>query len=111
MKTLKLSTCEVDISEDKIKWGERELIKFTLFNPTTGSITAQSMLDSKIKRFEISIKEIRVDGKKVAFSKEWALSLPSDDGELLVDTFNDIDQKKNIELTQEKSSEEKEQVK
>lgn len=110
MKTLKLSNCEVDISEDKLKWGERELVKFTLIDPNTGSITPESMLNSKIKRFEFAIKEIREGGKQMPFSRDWAMSLDPKDGELLVEELNEIDLKKNIESQVTKSLDEKEQA-
>jgi len=75
MKTLKLSKYEVDISEDKIKWGEREIIKFTFIDPLSGAVTAETMLNAKIKRFGFSIKEIREGDKKINFSKEWVMNL------------------------------------
>ena len=111
MKTIKLSNCEIDISEDKLKWGEKELVRFTLIDPVSGSITPESMLKSKIKRFEFAIKTIRENGKIIPFSKEWVMTLEDEDGIKLVELFNEIDAKKNIALTQEKSLDVKEQVK
>jgi hypothetical protein len=110
MKTIKLSKCEVDITEDKLKWGEKELVRFTLIDPVSGSITPESMLKSKIKRFEFAIKAIRENGKAIPFSKEWVMTLEDEDGTQLVDLFNEIDSKKNIALTQEKSLDVKAQV-
>ncbi len=111
MKTIKLSNCEIDVSEDKLKWGEKELVRFTLIDPISGSITPESMLKSKIKRFEFAIKAIRENGKVIPFSKEWVMTLEDEDGIKLVELFNEIDAKKNIALTQEKSLDVKEQAK
>jgi len=102
MKTLKLTKWEVDMSEDKLKWGQRELIRFTLIDPTSGAISAESLLASKIKRFEFAIKEIRQDKTKIPFSKNWVMELEDEDGSQLVNTLNEIDEKKNTKLTPEK---------
>ena len=96
---IKLSKYEVDISEDKMTWGQKEIVRFTFIEPNTGKITAESMLNSKIKRFEYAIKEIREGDKKIPFSSEWVMALCDEDGTLLVSEINEIDQKKNIELT------------
>lgn len=112
MKTIKLSKWEIEITEDKMKWGEKELVRFTLVDSTLGIVTPESMLNSKIKRFEFAIKNIRgVDGKKIPFSKEWVMSLEEEDGILIVEHLNSVDQKKNIASTEEKSQETKEPVK
>lgn len=102
MKTLKLSKSEVDISEEKMTWGQREIVRHTLMDLLKETITPESMLASRIKRIEYAIKEIREDGKKVGFTKEWMTSLSIEDGDTLIGAINEVDLKKNTQSDETK---------
>lgn len=97
MKTVKLSNCEVDINDEQLRWGQTLLIRGSLFDISKGTITPESQLESSFKRFEAGIIEIRKDGAKVVFSRDWFNGLSRSDGEKLNSEFVAIDEKKSIE--------------
>ena len=106
MKTIKLSNCEVEIKDERLTWGENEMVRFSLLDIAKGTISAESQMDSRSKRMEYGILSIKENGKVIPYSKKWLMSLSQEDGEILAKEFDDIDSKKNIKSPENKLQEE-----
>lgn len=107
--TLPISKEKIELSEESLTWGQKELIRFTMFDPMGGKITSQSMLDSRILRMKFAILAIN-DGE-ITFSDTWVMALKDQDGAFLIEEINKIDSKKNTTSESQKSSEENHPVK
>jgi hypothetical protein len=96
MITITIEKGEVDINDNKLTWGQREIIRNTFFDIAKETITPESTVSARIKRVEYAVKEIRENGVKHGFSKEWFFDLSVEDGDKIMSVINEIDLKKNI---------------
>jgi hypothetical protein len=94
IKTIKLLNCEVDIIAF-LTWGEKEEIQAVVLRGVNvgmdglNGFNPDSIRESKYKAFEVCIKEIRENGDKRQFSREWIDNLSVEDGDLL---YAEVDQ-------------------
>jgi len=101
MKTVKLSTCTVEIVE-KITWGIQEEIRSAML----GGIRVSGLTDkdrqnleldssvlgkAKYKALELCIKKITdAEGKESTYTKEWMDNLSVEDGDALFAAVNEV---------------------
>lgn len=104
MKTIKLSSCEVDIKDD-LTWGDVESLKIVLMKGakigSTGltDFDLSSTLDAKYALLETAVLEIRQGDKKLKYTKDWMNGLSIDDGDLLYLEVDKLNKKKVIPTT------------
>jgi hypothetical protein len=95
IKTIKLSKCEVDIVSF-LTWGEKEEIQSVILNGVKmgmeglNGFNPNSIRESKYKAFEVCVKEIRENGEKKQFSREWIDNLSADDGDYLYSEIDEV---------------------
>ena len=102
IKTIKLSKCEVDIVSF-LTWGEKEEIQSVILNGVKmgmeglNGFNPNSIRESKYKAFEVCVKEIRENGEKKQFSREWIDNLSADDGDYLYSEIDEVTNPKKIQ--------------
>lgn len=102
MKTIELSSCNVEIAET-MTWGMQEEIRTAML----GGVRVQGLTDkdkqnleldpsvlgkAKYKALELCVKKIvmKEDGKEIPYSKEWMDNLSIEDGDELFNAVNEI---------------------
>lgn len=95
IKTITLSDCEVDIATH-LTWGEKEDIQGIIMNGAnvTGDglrgYNTGAIRESKYKALEICVREIRKNGEKSQFSREWMDNLSLEDGSNLYEFVDEV---------------------
>lgn len=105
IKTIKLSTSEVDILT-YITWGEQEdlqsvMLKGAKLQGASGNVDfdASVLTEAKFKLLELAVKEIHEGGQTLQFSREWMRNLSVEDGDTLFDAVDELSKKKSATPT------------
>lgn len=83
-----------------LTWWESEEIKSILAtgarmnNSGLNGFDGNALLESKIKTFECTIKEIKEGDSTVPFSKDWVKQLTHEEGEALEKAIDEVSKKK-----------------
>lgn len=98
MRTIKLSTHEVDIKES-LTWGDAEAIQSVMLGgmklDATGvsGINPSVISEGKYKLLEICVLEIRNGESKSSFTREWMDNLSIEDGDALYSEVEKLQKK------------------
>jgi hypothetical protein len=100
VKTVKLSSCEVDILE-YLTWGEKEDLQAVFVEGTklqgvnmNVDFDASVLAEAKYRLLELAVKEIRQGDQKLSFTREWMRDLSVEDGDTLYEAVEELSKKK-----------------
>jgi len=98
-KTLKLSNCEVVLKTDFL-WIHSQEIEAILTggakfnNAVMSGFDGNALLAARMKTMEMLVVEIVTGEEKQAFSRSWLETLSVEDGDILMDTLDEITKSK-----------------
>lgn len=89
-----------EITLQPLTWWQSEEIKSILAtgakmnNSGLNGFDGKALLESKLKTFECTIKEIKEGDKAVPYSKQWVEQLTHEEGEALEKAIDELSKKK-----------------